>query len=127
MAGRAQISQVLSPVVEAVAVDVVDLQNEPLALPGVSHSAGVADVRDLQVVECAPKLGRLGTGGTGRQPHQDLARGLALSGRDTTAVALADEMVGADAVDVQAALQASPARAVVGDAELLQHPSEAPG
>ncbi|KOU36644.1 hypothetical protein [Streptomyces sp. WM6378] len=98
MTGRAEIPQVLPPVVEAVAVDVVDLQDEPFALPRVAHSAGIADVRDLQVVECAPKVGRLRTGGTGRESHQDLVRGLALGGPDATAVALADEMVGADAV-----------------------------
>jgi hypothetical protein len=94
VAGRTEVPQVHSPVVEPVAVDVVDLQDELLPLPFVAHPAPFAYVRDTEIVECAPQMRCLGARGAGLQPYKDFGCGPAVLGRDAAVVALADEVVG---------------------------------
>ncbi|WP_406268459.1 hypothetical protein OHT93_14180 [Streptomyces sp. NBC_00191] len=126
MARRAEEAQVFQPVVEPIAVDVVDLQDELLPLPYVAHPASVADVRDTEIIECAPQMRCLGAGGARLQPYKDFGCAPAVLGRDAAVVALAHEVVGRNIVSAQTALHASATGSVVGDAQLLEHARDAP-
>jgi hypothetical protein len=126
VAGRAQVPEILTPVVEAVAVDVVDLQDETSALPHIAYSACGTDTGNAEFVECAPEESRLGAAEAGLPLNEDVGRRFAALGRDATAVPLADEVVDGDAVCVQAALHTSATRTGVGDAELVEYGCETP-
>ena len=64
MAGRTQIPQIFSAVVQPVSGDVVDLQDESSSLPDISHPADLTGVRDTEVIERTSEKRGLGAGGS---------------------------------------------------------------
>ncbi|WP_405890612.1 hypothetical protein OG427_24030 [Streptomyces sp. NBC_00133] len=77
MARRAEEAQVFQPVVESVAVDVVDLQDEQLALPGVPGAALAACLAYPRLVERAAEHRGLRPWRSGFESSKDLGSGLA--------------------------------------------------
>lgn len=117
----AQVAQVLATVVQAVAVDVVDLQDEAVPSPSVTGAASRARVGNPDVVECTSQEGCVRSRRSGFQTLKDLCCGFAVRGTRATAMALAGEVSSRQTVRLNVPFEAGASAAVV---DLAQDPQD---
>lgn len=123
--GRAEIPQVLDPVVKCVTADVVDLQYESFAQPSVSRAASDADVWHASVLErpmqAFPRFPTCPSG----QPTQDLIGRLPSRRTSAPVVRLPEKMLRRQPMLLDGPFQLISRRTGIRQCQLLQDAGQA--